>query len=533
MQNTISNQILHRSDLQSDHIALRHQGQCLSYAELGQRVHYYAAALRQLNLNPGEHIALHADKGIDSVCALLASILCKLTVVPLNPLLKPAQMQHILIDAGITVLISNQAGLQHIQACLAHCTSLKQVILSDDMVQTRPLLANQELLTWDDLSSSIAAQTQSTETIEASSSQMIAMILYTSGSTCAPKGVMLSHSNLSIGATVVKDYLQLTNTDRILALLPLSFDYGLNQVLSGLLAGAEVVLMDYLLPRDVLTTLKKQAITVLAGVPSLWNPLAKLDWPKAVQQQLRIITNSGGALSDSTLARLEEQLGSDKIVLMYGLTEAFRASYLPPTEFSNHRGSIGRAIPQTELFVVKPNGEACKPGEVGELVQAGALVSLGYWNQAEATAAVFKPLPLWAQNEQNRTQLAVWSGDQVEQDEEGYLYFIGRKDAMIKSSGYRISPDEIESLACAHHLVELACALGIEDAVLGQSIVLYIQTTADNELNKDLEKEFKRCLPNYMQPKQIIRLQQFPMTSNAKIDRNQLHSMFCNSTKKH
>ena len=145
----------------------------------------------------------------------------------------------------------------------------------------------------------------------------------------------------------------------------------------------------------------------------------------------------------------------------------------------------------------------------------------------------FKPLPIWAQNEQNRTQLAVWSGDQVEQDEEGYLYFIGRKDAMIKSSGYRISPDEIESLACAHHLVELACALGIEDAVLGQSIVLYIQTTADNELNKDLEKEFKRCLQNYMQPKQIIRLQQFPMTSNAKIDRNQLHSMFCNSTKKH
>jgi len=533
MQNTISNQILQRSQLQSDHIALRHQGQCLSYAELSQRVQYYAAGLRQLNLSPGEHIALHANKGIDSVCALLASLLCKLTVVPLNPLLKPAQIQHILVDAGITVLISNQAGLQHIQPRLAYCSALKRIILNDDMSQTKPLLADQELLTWDDLSSPTTTDQPQPADIEAISPQAMAMILYTSGSTGAPKGVMLSHSNLSIGATVVKDYLQITSTDRILALLPLSFDYGLNQILSGLLAGAEVILMDYLLPRDVLTTLEKEAITVLAGVPSLWNPLAKLDWPKAVQQQLRIITNSGGALSDSTLASLEKQLSSDKIVLMYGLTEAFRASYLPPAEFSTHRGSIGRAIPQTELFVVKPDGEACKPGEIGELVQAGALVSLGYWNQAKATAAVFKPLPLWAQNKQNRTQLAVWSGDQVCQDEEGYLYFIGRKDAMIKSSGYRISPDEIESLACAHHAVDLACALGVEDPALGQSIVLYIQTTADNELNKDLEKELKRCLPNYMQPKKIIRLQQFPMTSNAKIDRNQLHKMFCASTKKH
>lgn len=530
MPNTISNQILQRSHQRSDHIALRDQGQCISYAELNQHVQYYAAGLRQLKLSPGEHIALHANKSIDNVCALLACLLCKLTVVPFNPLLKPAQIQHILIDADIRVLISNQAGLKQIKPRLAHCAALKRIILNDGMPQTRPRLAKQELLTWDDLAS--ATEPLQPAAIAAITPQAIAMILYTSGSTGAPKGVMLSHSNLSIGTTVVKDYLQLTTTDRILALLPLSFDYGLNQVLSGLLAGAEVVLMDYLLPRDVLITLEKKAISVLAGVPSLWNPLAKLYWPKVVRQQLRIITNSGGALSESTLARLEKQLGSDKIVLMYGLTEAFRASYLPPAELNNRPGSIGRAIPQTELFVVNPDGEACQPGEIGELVQAGALVSLGYWNQAEATAAVFKPLPLWAQNEQNRAQLALWSGDQVRQDEDGYLYFIGRKDAMIKSSGYRISPDEIESLACAHHAVDLACALGIEDAALGQRIVLYVQTTADAELNKDLEKELKRCLPNYMQPKQIIRLQQFPMTSNAKIDRNQLHTMFCNSTKK-
>ena len=526
MQTTISHQIFERSLRRSNHVALRQQQQCLSYAELEQRVDHYAAGLRQLNLQPGEHIAVHANKSIDTVCAVLACLLCRLTVVPFNPLLKPAQIEHILLDADITVLISNLAGLKQIQSRLGHCHTLKRVILTEDMPQSRPLSNNQKLLTWSDLASTAVIDEPLPAETNALDPKSIAMILYTSGSTGAPKGVMLSQSNLCVGSAVVKDYLTLADSDRILALLPLSFDYGLNQILSGLLAGAEVVLMDYLLPHDVLVTLEKRAITVLAGVPSLWNPMAKLEWPTAVKQQLRIITNSGGALPETTLTQLEKHLGSNKIVLMYGLTEAFRASYLPTAEFSRRRGSIGRAIPQTELFVVNTQGQACSTDEVGELVQAGALVSLGYWNQAEATAAVFKPLPLWAQKSENDTQLAVWSGDQVRQDKDGYLYFIGRNDNMIKSSGYRISPDEIESLACAHHAVELACALGIEDAVRGQSIVLYIQTAADSELNKDLESELKRCLPNYMQPKQIIRLQQFPMTSNAKIDRNQLQRIF-------
>jgi acyl-CoA ligase (AMP-forming) (exosortase A-associated) len=267
----------------------------------------------------------------------------------------------------------------------------------------------------------------------------MAAILYTSGSTGKPKGVVLSHRNMVTGAKSVASYLENRTSDRILAVLPFSFDYGFSQLSTSFVAGACCVLMDYLLPRDVLRAVERKSITGLAAVPPLWVQLAALLWPASVRKHLRYITNSGGAMPGATLAALRAALPDTKVFLMYGLTEAFRSTYLSPDQVERRPDSIGKAIPNAEILVVREDGSRCAPGEPGELVHRGSLVSLGYWNDRQKTAERFRPAP-GQDPGLVLTELAVWSGDTVRTDEEGYIYFIGRRDEMIKTSGYRVSP---------------------------------------------------------------------------------------------
>jgi acyl-CoA synthetase (AMP-forming)/AMP-acid ligase II len=324
--------------------------------------------------------------------------------------------------------------------------------------------------------------------------------------------VVLSHGNLLTGALSVAGYLGHTGADVILSVLPLSFDAGLSQLTTTFVAGAHVVLLNYLEPRAVVRLCARHGVTGLTCVPPLWQQLAAARWPDSVR--LRYFANTGGHLSLPTLTRLREHFPDALPYLMYGLTEAFRSTYLDPAEVDRRPDSIGRAIPNAEVLVVRPDGTPCDPGEHGELVHRGALVSLGYWNDPERTEQRFRPAP--GTRTAVRPELAVWSGDTAYRDEDGFLYFVGRTDEMIKSSGYRISPAEIEEAAYATGLVGEAVALGVADDRLGHSVVLVVDGPCDTEL---LDKALAHILPRYMLPHHTVVLGALPRSVNDKFDR--------------
>jgi acyl-CoA synthetase (AMP-forming)/AMP-acid ligase II len=308
--------------------------------------------------------------------------------------------------------------------------------------------------------------------------------------------------------------------------LPFSFDYGLNQLTTSLLKGACCVLLDYLLPRDVVNALKIERITGLAAVPPLWAQLANLDWPETINSHLRYMTNSGGKMPKSVLTAIRQRVPDGQFFLMYGLTEAFRSTYLPPDQIDRRPDSMGKAIPNAEILVVREDGSLCAPHEPGELVHRGSLVAMGYWNDLAKTEERFKPAP-GQLKELPLTEIAVWSGDTVTRDEEGYLYFVGRKDDMIKTSGYRVSPTEIEEVVYGSGLVKEAAAIGIEHEELGQAVVVVVSVEDQEAFNDQaLVAICKAQLPNFMVPAKIEVLVSLPRNPNGKIDRKSLSQQF-------
>jgi acyl-CoA ligase (AMP-forming) (exosortase A-associated) len=324
----------------------------------------------------------------------------------------------------------------------------------------------------------------------------------------------------------VSEYLNISSTDRLLAVLPFSFDYGLNQLTTALLKGSCCVLLDYLLPRDVINTLVAQKITGLAAVPPLWAQLASLEWPETINSHLRYMTNSGGKMPKSVLNALRKKVPDNQFFLMYGLTEAFRSTYLPPEQIDERPDSMGKAIPNAEILVVREDGTSCAAHEPGELVHRGSLVAMGYWNDPVKTAERFKPAP-GQLKELPLTEIAVWSGDTVTMDAEGYLYFVGRKDDMIKTSGYRVSPTEIEEVIYISGMVKEAAAIGIEHEELGQAILVVVSVEdSDKFIEQELVNLCKAQLPNFMVPARIEILASLPKNPNGKIDRKALVQQF-------
>ena len=470
----------------------------LSYAMLEARVGRLAALIADHGLTPGERVACWLGKG-ELACLLpLAVARAGLVHVPINPLLKRAQVAHILNDSGARLLMTNPGRA----ATLARGDVPTQCHILDDIV----LLSAAQL---------------SGARLPPSNAQpdTLAAILYTSGSTSKPKGVMLSHANLWLGADAVADYLHLTPADRLLGLLPLSFDYGQNQLLSAWKAGASVAPLDYLLPAGVVRAVAQHGITTIAGVPPLWVQLIEIDWPMEVAAQLKRLTNSGGALTRRLITRLSALFPAADIYAMYGLTEAFRSTYLNPALIATRPESIGRAIPHAEVLVVRADGRLTDADEPGELVHCGPLVAHGYWKDAVRTAARFKPAP----KESRYGGMAVWSGDTVRRDADGYLTFVGRDDAMIKSAGNRISPSEVEEAAEATGLVAEAVAFGLNDEALGQAVVLVARASSDAAASADpadaLRQQLRADLPNFMQPRHILLRGALPRNANGKIDR--------------
>nr|WP_245635163.1 acyl-CoA ligase (AMP-forming), exosortase A system-associated [Marinobacterium profundum] len=499
--------------------ALSHKQEQTCYGELATRVQRLAAGLRELGLQRHERVAIYLPKQHETVISIFAATQAGGAFVPINPVLKAPQVQHILSDCNARILITSHARLQQLAPNLAHLTDLKQVVLVDD----NPSSANApySVYSWHQLQDTPTSRASPGSATDAD----MAAILYTSGSTGKPKGVVLSHRNLIVGAQSVAGYLDNSPQDRILAVLPLSFDAGLSQVTTAFESGACCYLMDYLLPSDVRRQVTQHRITGITAVPPLWNQIASLEWSQDAASSVRYFANTGGHMPQPLLAKLRTLFPNAQPFLMYGLTEAFRSTYLPPDQIDFKPGSIGKAIPNAEVLVLREDGTPCQPHEPGELVHRGPLVSQGYWNDPQKTRERFRPLPGQAEGLVFK-ELAVWSGDSVTQDEEGYLYFIGRRDEMIKTSGYRVSPDEIEEMAYQSGLVREAAAVGVPHATLGQAILLIVTVPATTDSTEsDLDALLQQCreqLPNFMVPHKCILQDELPRNPNGKIDRRLL-----------
>lgn len=516
--------LFNKSDASPDADAIVHKDSRVTYQQLARQVEQQSIALQNLDLKRQQRVAIYLPKQTETVSSFLAISAAGGVFVPVNPVLKAPQVAHILNDCNVKILITSKSRLQSLQTTLHDCTDLHTIIVvdqvSDDLGSQ-----TQRVIDWSTYIQLAASDSPQPVTLIDTD---MAAILYTSGSTGKPKGVVLSHRNIIAGAESVAEYLQIQASDRLLSVLPFSFDYGLNQLTTCLLTGACCVLMDYLLPRDVVTALDKYQITGLAAVPPLWAQLADLNWPETIDSHLRYMTNSGGKMPKMVLQKLRSKAPHSQFFLMYGLTEAFRSTFLPPEQIDLRPDSMGKAIPNAEIMVVREDGSPCAPHEPGELVHRGSLVSLGYWNDPAKTAERFKPAPGQLSG-LPLTEIAVWSGDTVTMDEEGYLYFVGRKDDMIKTSGYRVSPSEIEEVIYASGLVKEAAAIGIEHAALGQAVVVVVSPQFLNEFNpQTLVDSCKAQLPNFMVPTKIEVLTDLPRNPNGKIDRKILSQQFAN-----
>lgn len=510
-----------------DAVALIHKGTEYSYAQLTEHVIQQASALIASGLLKQQRVAIYLPKQLETASMILAVSLAGGVFVPVNPALKAAQVCHILLDCDTQILVTSRSRLSSLSPVLKQCKKLQTVILVDDNGENQESTVPQ-ILDWQTFLN-LANSASFSNTIDTD----MAAILYTSGSTGKPKGVVLSHLNMVAGAKSVASYLGNRSDDRLLAALPFSFDYGLSQLTTALVSGACCVLMEYLLPRDVIRTMEKQRITGLAAVPPLWIQLSQLDWPQSINEHLRYFTNSGGKMPQATLSALRERAPSAAPYLMYGLTEAFRSTYLPPDQIDKRPDSIGKAIPNAEILVVRPDGTTCQPGESGELVHRGSLVALGYWNDVDKTAERFKPSPTQLTG-LPMTEIAVWSGDTVSMDNEGFLYFVGRQDEMIKTSGYRVSPTEVEEVIYASGLAREAVVLGITHPLLGQAIVVAAAAVEGGTLDSaEIINYCRREMPTFMVPVHIAEFDALPRNPNGKIDRNSLNEQLANLFEDH
>ncbi len=510
MIRTVGDLVVRAADKNPDKQAILHKNNALTYSQVYEQSLRLARRLIRLGVGKGDRVCFYLEKRLEKVVSIFGISLAGGVFVPINRLARAGQALHIIKNSEAAVLITTSSRLASLQE---HLSGLMAVIVVDrpvDDSHSRPC----PVISWEEVMDDNACAQPSSCVI----AKDVAAILYTSGSTGMPKGVILNHLNIIAGAYVVSEYLKISAEDRILSILGFGFDYGLNQLISSFLQGAQLVLYDYLFPKDILKAVEKYSITGLAAVATTWIQLLQIPWGNAMNS-LRYITNSGASIPVRCVKELRTRIPAAELYLMYGLTEAFRSTYLPPEMVDQRPASIGKAIPGEQILVLDENNLPVKPGETGELVHRGVLVAQGYWGEPELTAKRFRKNSLQLEEIPIR-EMVVYSGDYVRLDADGYLYFEGRRDEMIKSAGNRISPTEIEEILYSSHLISAAVALGIPHEIYGQVILVVVSFTHGESYAKDeLLAYCRQNMPPPMVPHEIEIWDELPINSNGKHDR--------------
>ena len=482
--------LLSTAEAYGDRIAVAERRESVDYDRLAARSLAFAAALADAGIRPGERVAVLLRRGADAAAAFFGILAAGAVVVTVNETLRPRQIEHILGHSGAGALLS-----------------------SADLLDRLPREVGAQTLRLD--VSDIPAEGDATPVGRIGPD--VGQIIYTSGSTGLPKGVTISHANLWAGMRAVSTYLGIEPTDRIASLLPFSFDYGLNQLLCCAGTGATLVVEHSPVPQQIVRALREHEVTVLPAVPPLWLQLLGTEsFRTEPLPALRLLTNTGGRVPPDAVSKLRAAQPQAALVLMYGLTEAFRSSYLRPDRTDLKPGSIGQAIPGAELLVLRDDLTPCEPGEHGQLVHRGPTVALGYWDDPEATARVFRPNPLRPPGTPDAERV-VFSGDRVYRDDDGDLFFVGRADQLIKTLGYRVSPDEVADVLYASGEVIEAVVTSEPDGVRGALIVAYVVLGEDGDVDR-LRQFAGQELPRYAQPGRIEAIAALPRTTSGKHD---------------
>lgn len=486
MQGNVAAMLWSSAERRGDWPAVVERERTVDYRALRARAGAIARALEANGVVPGDRVVILLERGVDAVASYFGVLAVGGLAVVLNEMLRPRQVEYVLGQSGAKVLLTSAAMRMRVHRDVK--TDVPVVELDD-----------------------VAAEAEFEPVPRASDDA--AQITYTSGSTGMPKGVVASHGNVWAAIGTVADYLGIREDDRLAGLLPISGVYGANQMLCAVLRGATLIVPKSPIMNQIVAELRDAGATVLAAVPPLWMQLLNASaFTSAPLPSLRILQNAGGHLAPAAVHRLNAAQPQAGIYLQYGMTEVFRSTFLPPDEVARRPDSMGRAMAGAELLVVREDGSLCAVGEVGELVHSGPTVTLGYWDEPARTAEVYRPHPV-----EGAARRAVYSGDMVRRDEDGFLYFVGRRDRMIKTLGYRVGPDEILDVLYASEQIREGLVAAEEDADRGQRIVAYV-TLRESGALRALEQFCKAELPRYMQPAQIRVLDDLPKLPNGKHD---------------
>lgn len=519
-RHTLVNHFLeHSAERFSDKIALVHQDKKLTYGEIDIASNRIANALIEIGIERGDRIAVFMDNSIEAVISIFAALKAGAAFMMINHTTKTAKLEFMLNNSRASLLLTQQSKSDIVRTI--KCPSLRFVIMSGSQsfcarTEGNEVFSNVPYMSFEDIIKSERDRRLDPKCIDMD----LASLIYTSGSTGFPKGVMLSHLNMVSAAHSITTYLENNEHDVIVDMLPLSFDYSLYQILTGFKVGCTVVLeKSFVYPYQVIEAMIRERVTGLPGVPTFFALLLQMKDISALDfSSLRYITNTAAALPASHIKRLRELFPQAKLYSMYGLTECKRVSFLPPEELDKKPTSVGRGMPNEEIFIVNEYGNRVGPGEVGELVVRGSNVMLGYWEMPEETEKCLKP-------GRYPGEKVLYTGDLFRMDEEGYLFFIARKDDIIKNRGEKVSPKEIEYVLYNLDGVLEAAVIGVPDEILGQAIKAFVSLEKGSKLTeKDILKHCSRHLENFLVPKYIEIMDSLPKTETGKIRKRSLVS---------